>query len=43
MILSILTANISKTGEYIEKKKQTSLRAIPAALNEKNWQTFVHK
>jgi len=27
--------NISRTGQYIENKKQTSLIAIPAALKQK--------
>jgi len=30
-----LTANISRTGQYIKNNKQTSLKAIPAALNKK--------
>jgi len=28
-------ANISRTGKYIKSNKQTSLKAIPAALNKK--------
>jgi len=35
--LSTLTANSSRTGPYIEKRKQTSLRAIPAELDKKIW------
>jgi len=27
--------NISRTGQYIENRKQTSLKVIPAALNKK--------
>jgi len=34
-----LIANISRTGQYIKNNKQTSLKAIPAALN-KNLMNF---
>jgi len=33
--LLTLTVNISRTGQYIENRKQTSLKVIPAALNKK--------
>jgi len=33
--LLTFTANISRTGRCIQNRKQTSLRAIPAALNKK--------